>query len=188
MKKKFIFLFVMLMVLFTGCEDSSISQVKNGMLSFNKKITVGEALDNWDNCLQTYWETFETKNGIKVVNFKCYIDKTGVDDIKKYLERKGWKKELQKPFLLLRSDILTIQFTLNKDDTFQIEGANEEYSWFGDKKYSLNLNSDLINIILESAYNNKRYSYLTYLNDYLNSNRAYLSLYRFYKNAKTVVE
>jgi ABC-type metal ion transport system substrate-binding protein len=72
MKKKVIFLFITLIVLFTGCEDSSISQVKNGVLAFNKKITVGEALDNWDNCYKRDWETFETKNGIKVVNFKCY--------------------------------------------------------------------------------------------------------------------
>lgn len=70
--KKLIFGFSMLLILvgLSGCgSDEDI--VKDGVMNFNKSLTVGGALDNWSNCESKKWENFETSNGIKIVQFTC---------------------------------------------------------------------------------------------------------------------
>jgi len=70
--KKLIFGFSMLLILvgLSGC-SSDEDIVKDGVMNFNKSLTVGEALDNWSNCESKDWESFETSNGIKIVQFTC---------------------------------------------------------------------------------------------------------------------
>ena len=55
-----------------GCgENDNITSVKEGVLKLNKTLTVGQALDNWNNCKETTWTHFETDNGVNVVEAKC---------------------------------------------------------------------------------------------------------------------
>ncbi len=52
----------------TGCSNE-IDLVKDGTMSFDKSLTIGEAFDNWSNCIEQDWEIIETDNGKKVVQF-----------------------------------------------------------------------------------------------------------------------
>jgi hypothetical protein len=70
--KRLLFGFSVLLISigFSGC-GSDEDTFKDGIMNFNKSLTVGEALDNWSNCESSQWESFETSNGIKIVQFTC---------------------------------------------------------------------------------------------------------------------
>jgi hypothetical protein len=151
----FIALFLALIIkgMFIGGGD--IALVKNGYMNFNKTTTIGEALDNWDNCKNTKWESFTTKNGIKVVQFTCEDRnvKEFFDAIKSYyLLDDRTKKEDLKPFNIDKV-LETIQFTINKDGkTFQASYGGIEYIWDDGKSFKDTKNPITI---LKQAYNNK---------------------------------
>lgn len=63
--------------LLVGC-SSYVSSVKDGiLLEYSKNITIGQALDSWaktHECSNAQWESIETIQGAKVVQFTCAID------------------------------------------------------------------------------------------------------------------
>ncbi len=145
MKKCLLYIAVIFTLL--GCESSSlnsnISLVKNGVMNFNKTLTVGQALDNWEYCTNRKWENFQTSNGVEVVQFtcdmenfyKCFPDMT-LKSLKKSVDKINDKKSKTKEDRLKISsldDILSVhtqyafQFTINKDDTFQIDNVQMRY-------------------------------------------------------------
>jgi len=73
--QKLLFLVAAIVLLFglNGCAND-IDNVKDGVMDFDKTLTVGEAFDNWKACNKSQWNSFETDNGIKVVEFKCEED------------------------------------------------------------------------------------------------------------------
>jgi hypothetical protein len=85
-------------------QTNNINLVKNGILNYDKSLTVGEAFDNWKACNKnTSWTSFQTDNKRKIVQFTCdaYVD------------------HLDKHFIF--------QFTINKDKTFVLSYIGEEY-------------------------------------------------------------
>jgi len=96
------------MVLFLGCSDRKISTVKNGVLEFDKALTVGEAFDNYKYCKDVKWESFETDNGRNVVQVTCDYDLNNKDNSKNTVElfkQKGVSKvEIIYQFEILKSD------------------------------------------------------------------------------------
>lgn len=120
---------IFLSLLLVGCEgmQSSTSLVKNGTMNFNKTITIGQAFDNWKDCIDRKWDNFETDNGVKVVEFICN-SKSALDNLpemKKFIiSRFNQSKndpDLEKKIEQLANLLITIQFTLNQDDTFQLD-------------------------------------------------------------------
>lgn len=97
---------VLFSLILAGC-DGDLSSVKNGTLEFDNSITVGQAFDKYSYFSSTQWESFETSNGRKIVEVTGFF----TDDypILKQLKPRGIDKMS-----------LTVQFRVNKDDTFEI--------------------------------------------------------------------
>ena len=55
-----------------GCGDSNIATVKEGTLDGMKELTIGSAFDNYKYFSKTTWESKETDNGVRYVEFKGY--------------------------------------------------------------------------------------------------------------------
>ncbi len=134
-KLKLLVIGLFLSLIITGCSDD-IDIVKNGVMNFNKTITVGEAFDNWNNCEEKKWESFETDNGVRVVQFTCgdkdYTSKY-LDKIKSFLP----PKKQNTNYLNLKNMQQIFQWTINKDDTFQIDNVQLEFIWNDDKKFDV---------------------------------------------------
>ena len=128
-KFRFLGMALLVSVLFVGC-GSDIDMVKSGVMQFNKTTTVGEAFDNNKDCKKGEWESFETDNGAKVVQFTCY--RKGV---KEYFNKV--KSFLKKVDDLSPLDVISntgvYQFTINKDDTFQIDNVQTITKWADNK-------------------------------------------------------
>ena len=104
-----LFLFSMI----AGCSDvSDVSVVKNGTLSFDKSITVGDAFDKYSYFTSTSWEDFETSNGRKIVEvIGIFTDE--------YLKIMKVEQKIKKASSI-------VQFKINKDDTFEIAATGFE--------------------------------------------------------------
>ena len=136
MKKKYLTVIIFFTsILLTGC-GSNVDMVKDGVMNFNKTITVGQAFDNWNNCKSSNWEEFETDNGMKIVQFTC-----SSKDVKEFMNIvKGFLPENEQKeasYLDVKSDTQIFQFSINKDDTFQIDNVQNETVWNDGKKYSI---------------------------------------------------
>lgn len=165
----------------SGCSDSPIDTVKDGVLKFNKTITVGEALDNWQNCKTRKWEAFKTNNGMQVVNFTCNLANIDeyIKSIKEGLSQNPkWKNLDNIKRLQLESDTITYQFTINKDNSFQLNSVQEKIKWKDGVTYTRDL-KPLAS--MENAYNN----YIKYKPMKLDSHSAYLK-YRALGGAYTM--
>ncbi len=148
-KKIFTLLFTILSIALTGC-GSDIDLVKNGTMNFNQTTTLGKVLDNWKSCKSIEWEEFETDNGVKVVQFTCEhkIDDF-IDKVKDLLSQKAQVEYADA--LDIASRIQTFQFTINQNNTFQIDNVQVKTTWndgtsFGDSQDTI--------AQLETAYAN----------------------------------
>lgn len=129
--KKLLFILPFLMIL-TSCgsgsgSGSDIDAVKGGVMEFNKTTTLGQALDNWKSCENSNWSEFETSNGIKVVQFKC--QHKIIAYMKKAKSLLPKKEQAEATQLDITSNVQTFQFTINKDDSFQIDNVQVKTTW-----------------------------------------------------------
>ena len=158
-----------LAIFMVGCSDD-IDLVKNGVINFNKTITVGEAFDNWKDCKNSKWDSFETDNHIRVVEFTC--DKKNVKEyfskVKSFLSKKEQKKA---DYLDVVSNKQIFQWTINKDDTFQIDNVQVETTWADGKKFT---DSQKPMEQLRSVYNNETTFNLSEINKMTAGQLAYV--------------
>jgi hypothetical protein len=144
--QKLLFLVAAIVLLFglNGCAND-IDNVKDGVMDFDKTLTVGEAFDNWKACNKSQWNSFETDNGIKVVEFKCEEDmrnksKEMIEFVKKINAEKNTQNrnsiysiyyDLGDNYspLSMTSKITSFQWTINKDNTFQLDNVQAERRW-----------------------------------------------------------
>lgn len=127
MKK--VFCAASLAIALTGC-GSDINLVKNGVMDFNKTITLGEALNQWKSCENRTWGEFKTDNSVKVVEFTC-VHKVG--DFIRRLESLLTQENKANFNYKIISSIEKFQFTINKDNTFQIDNVQNKTTWEGGK-------------------------------------------------------
>jgi len=125
---------------FTGCSD--ISTVKNATLEFDKSISVGDAFDKYKYFKSTKWSDLETDNGKKVVQVDCEID------FDKHPSGTAWKVNLN-------SMSAVVQFTINKDDTFEVTYVGTEATAKDGEKKTNDSNQQQINMFLEDLYANR---------------------------------
>jgi len=149
-KLKFVIVGLFVLLFMTGCSNDT-DLVKDGVMNFNKTITVGEAFDNWNDCKNSKWETFETDNHTKVVEFTCEKKniKEYMNKVKSFLSKKEQEKA---SYLDIKSNTQIFQWTINKDDTFQIDNVQIETVWDNGKKFSDSQNPMKQ---LKSVYNNE---------------------------------
>lgn len=144
--------------LLSGCEgmQSDMNLVKNGTMNFNETTTVGKALDNWEDCTDGKWDEFETDNGIKVVEFKCSF-KSSIEALP-YLKEVALKSKMSSKDRLnrdlnIKRQSYIFQFTLNQDDTFQIDNVQAKTVWNDGFIYEVSLNGV---DALGKAYDNEK--------------------------------
>ena len=149
-KLKLFVIGVFLSLMITGCSNDT-DLVKDGVMNFNKTITVGEAFDNWNNCEDSKWDSFETDNHTRVVEFTCEEKgaKEFMNKVKSFLSKKEQEKA---SYLDIKSSTTIFQWTINKDDTFQIDNVQSEIVWSDGKKSSKSLKPMEE---LNSVYNNE---------------------------------
>ncbi|MBL4911327.1 MAG: hypothetical protein JKX78_15120 [Alteromonadaceae bacterium] len=133
----------------SGC-GSNVDLVKDGIMDFNQTTTLGQALDNWKSCKETDWESFETDNGASVVQFTCkHKVKNFMEKTKGYLST---EEQAKADYLDIVANVQTFQFTLNQDDTFQIDNVQVETTWADGTKFN---DSQKPVEQLETAYQNE---------------------------------
>lgn len=107
MKKSAICLVLIMFIAALGCDKfsgSDVSTVKDGLLDFDKSLTVGKAFENYKYFKKSEWQATTTENGKKIVSVKSEVDITKHPQM-----AQGFKKfELQ------------FQFVINQDKTFQV--------------------------------------------------------------------
>jgi hypothetical protein len=118
--------------LLAGC-GSDVDKVKGGTLDFNKTITVGQALDNWRSCESKEWRSFSSDNGVKVVEFTCR-HKVG-DFFAKLKNATTSEDGKERIYIDVVNNTQTFQFTLNRDDTFQINAVEVQTTWADGSKF-----------------------------------------------------
>ncbi|MDL2313817.1 hypothetical protein LJC36_02425 [Desulfovibrio sp. OttesenSCG-928-C14] len=64
---------LLLLFVLPGCNGSDIDIVKNGKLSLDKSVTVGNVIDNYQYFSSTKWSEFEDKNKRRIVQVEGTI-------------------------------------------------------------------------------------------------------------------
>ena len=135
---------VLSIFMITGCSND-VNTIKNGTLEFDKSITVGQAFDKYKYFSSTKWKSFSTDNGKKIVEVKG-------DFKNEYLQHMKWEDKFA-------SASLIVQFTINKDDTFEISALAFDFlTRNGDKErrdIGERLTTRQFNTLLKELYNNK---------------------------------
>jgi hypothetical protein len=165
MKK--IMLSLPIIALLTGC-GSNVDLVKDGVMEFNQTTTLGKVLDNWRSCQNTDWDEFETDNGVSVVQFTCEHEvEDFMEKIKSYSSKEGQEKA---DYLEVISDVQRFQFTLNQDDSFQIDNVQVDTIWRDGTRFN---DSQKPVEQLEIAYMNELYFNPKLLNENTADEYAY---------------
>lgn len=116
MRKVFAFVVMcMSVVIISGCDKffgGDLSLVKNGAMDFDKSLTVGQAIDNYQYSKKTEWGALTTENGKRIVHVTSQID------IDKHPKMSGEMKSFD----------FQLQFLVNIDKTFHVAwcGVNAE--------------------------------------------------------------
>jgi hypothetical protein len=155
MKLKSLFL-ASTVVFFTGCNNSSdspIETVKNGVMQFNKSLTVGEAFDNYESCDSSQWNELQQPNGQLIVEFKCEI--TTVEPFIARTISTLEDVDSSQRFLQLHSLTNTYQWQINKDNSFEISNIDSVWQWKDGKKFSVYVPKNEYIQNLKTVYENK---------------------------------
>ena len=138
MKKLLAIIFIGMLILFSGCTDKKVAIVKNGVLKFDKTLTVGEAFDNYKYCKNVKWESFTTDNGREIVQVTCDYDFNNKDNSKESRElikqKRIGKLEIYYQFEILKTG----------ENQFQLRG---EYETVYDKNGKVIANDNQSSII-----------------------------------------
>jgi len=113
-------------------DNDPVSKVKDGVLEFDKGVTVGKAFDHYKLFETTLWKAFQTENGRQLVQVTGRIPVTNIsqDELDlavmataksaydgERLRKSGASGELKKR---LQGVDLIAQFQVNQDNTFEV--------------------------------------------------------------------
>jgi len=141
-----------------GCfskNDQAI--VKEGIMKNNQTLAVGEAFDAWSECSSRKWSDFKSSNGQRVVQFECNV--VGATEFTQELKN-ILKNESQYNHFELTSVTSVFQWTINKDDSFQINGITTNWAWQDGKIVADSSGSSQL---LASVYKNEKTFDLSYI-------------------------
>ena len=133
-----------------GC-GSDIDVVKNGVMEFNQTTTIGQVLDNWKSCESSDWNSFETDNGMSVVEFTC--EHRNVEEFMRVAKSLLSARDLEHASNLnVIANMQTFQFTINKNESFQIDNVQITNIWEDGTAFT---DSQVPLAELKGAYSNK---------------------------------
>ncbi len=130
--------------------SSDIALVRSGVMTFNQTITLAQALDNWESCKKRNWEEFKTRNGTRVVQFICHhkfeqFMANTISRLSKQSQEDADKFSLQ-------AYIETFKFTINIDNSYQLDSVKTETIWRDGTSLS---GISLKELALKNAYHNR---------------------------------
>lgn len=138
------FLFVFAMIL--GCNKVSgdVDIVKNGILEFDKSLTIGQAFSNYKYFKEVKWEAIKTDNGRRIVTARAMVDLT---------KHPRFNEDVP---LRLKQFALQFQFIINQDKTIQVAWCGAEAEKANGEKIEPQQNVVIAKCIneLREIYNN----------------------------------
>jgi hypothetical protein len=145
MRLKVLLAFVTVVIMM-GCDKlagGDISLVKKGILEFDKSLTVGKAIDNYNYFKSTKWETVTSDNGKKAVKVTCVYD---ADKSASVFKQNN-----------IKSADAQYQFIINEDKTFSVGWCGTNFEKTDGTKLPAPENSNLGQCInsLKIIYSNK---------------------------------
>jgi len=183
MNIKYLVASIFLFAALQGCgSPSDTDLVKNGIMPFNKTLTVGEAFDRWSECQQKNWEEFESDNGQRVVQFTC-----SARDVAAFMGKaKSMLNESNYDHFNMTEVLSTFQWTINKDDSFQLQDVGTTWTWADGKSKKVAADAEM----LKSVYSNENTFDMSSLQDpdslgAVRTARAYADMaYMLYDSAR----
>jgi hypothetical protein len=106
-----------------GCQNDSISKVKNSVIDVDKSLTVGAAFDNYKYYDDVRWSESETSNGRTLVEVSSSYDYSDVtsDELNKITGGKsGGVDSIKDLSVAIEAFTPTFRFILNKDGSVQV--------------------------------------------------------------------
>ena len=139
------------MIFFTGCfNQDPIKILKDGTMSIDESLTIGQAFDNWEECENNKWNSIVEKNGRNIVEFNCDL-KNIKSEIKTLFDNNTITKN-EFSLLDLKNAQFKVRWEINTDKkSFKIDDIKITYLWMDDLEKTYNINP----LFLESIYKNK---------------------------------
>lgn len=141
------------MIFFTGCfNQDPIKILKDGTMSIDESLTIGQAFDNWEECENNKWNSIVEKNGRNIVEFNCDL-KNIKSEIKTLFDNNTITKN-EFSLLDLKNAQFKVRWAINTDKkSFKIDDIKITYLWMDDLEKTYNINP----LFLESIYKNKAF-------------------------------
>ncbi|GMT48649.1 MAG: hypothetical protein IEMM0008_0188 [bacterium] len=156
MKKAMLMILLSLVISLVHCGGGgNISLVKKGLLDFDKSKTVGEAFDNYKYFKGLKWDSFKSEDERDIVEV---IAEYNIEKALKAMEAMELEniKAVRRGFDKIKKVIVTFQFRINKDNTFEVHWYGAKYYGKNGKKVEKNLSSESdITNVLEGIYDNE---------------------------------
>lgn len=139
------------MIFFTGCfNQDPIKILKDGTMSIDESLTIGQAFDNWEECENNKWNSIVEKNGRNIVEFNCDLKNIKLE-IKTLFDNNTITKN-EFSLLDLKNAQFKVRWAINTDKkSFKIDDIKITYLWMDDLEKTYNINP----LFLESIYKNK---------------------------------
>jgi len=165
MNIKYLVASIFLFAALQGCgSPSDTDLVKNGIMPFNKTLTVGEAF------------------GQRVVQFTC-----SARDVAAFMGKaKSMLNESNYDHFNMTEVLSTFQWTINKDDSFQLQDVGTTWTWADGKSKKVAADAEM----LKSVYSNENTFDMSSLQDpdslgAVRTARAYADMaYMLYDSAR----
>ncbi|MDN5053888.1 hypothetical protein [Aliarcobacter butzleri] len=139
------------MIFFIGCfNQDPIKIVRDGTMSIDESLTIGQAFDNWEECENNKWNSIVEKNGRNIVEFNCDL-KNIKSEIKTLFDNNTITKN-EFSLLDLKNAQFKVRWAINTDKkSFKIDDIKITYLWMDDLEKTYDINP----LFLESIYKNK---------------------------------
>ena len=139
-----------LIVLFTGCfNNGNIDTVKNGTMSIDESLTIGQAFDNWNECENNKWDSIVEKNGRNIVVFSCTFK-----NIKSEINTLFQNNLIEKynfSLLDLKNAKFEIKWAINTDKkSFKVDDIKVTYLWSDGLENTYNVNQSFLSTIYKN--------------------------------------
>jgi len=141
MIKNYILIIIVSLCLIS-CAKSDVDIVKNGTLSYEKSITIGDAFDNFKFFKNKKWEAHEEENKRKCVVFMGELDLEKLKETKYY---NHYLNNIAKAFIMA-------YFVIHRDKTININYFSYKIVRVGDNRLQ-GWNMDSIDYLIEAILN-----------------------------------
>lgn len=168
---------IVVIIILDGCGSNPIDLVKDGILNFDKSITVGNAFDRYNYFRKNDWKFFESTQKRKIVQFSAIIDLNNI--LQNAKDREEFTTDAYKATLWnkIKSITYIAQFIIDYDmKGFKLGYSGLEIILKNGAKIEL---ADNDTDILKDIYSNKPISLFTLTSILSHSIKLWIKLKEF---------